>query len=119
MTNQRLAQACEIACNRLTKWRQVFASWQLGTRSDTDPECKAVKDHREVTLLLRAEKSAIINLLIEKGVFTEDEFLKALTTEAGLLSKALETSFPGLRATDYGIEYDVKVAAETMKNWKP
>lgn len=29
---------------RLGKWRTVFASWQLGTRSKNDPEAQAVRD---------------------------------------------------------------------------
>ena len=45
-----LAQRCYEACNRLTKWRSVFAGWQLGTRAKGDPECDAVRDHREVTI---------------------------------------------------------------------
>lgn len=52
---------------KLCKWRSVFAGWQLGTRPDTDAECQAVRDHREVTMLMRAELSALTALLIEKG----------------------------------------------------
>mgnify|MGYP001587156880 CR=1 FL=1 len=40
--------------NRLTKWRTLFTGWQLGTRAKGDPEGDAVRDHREVTILLRA-----------------------------------------------------------------
>ena len=39
--------------NRLCKWRTVLTGWQLGTRAKGDPEGDAVRDHREVTLLLR------------------------------------------------------------------
>src|SRR5438067_1656730 len=44
-------QALDAALNRLTKWRSVFCGWQLGTRSSTDPEAQAVRDHREATML--------------------------------------------------------------------
>ena len=70
-SKEELAQACSRAMNRLAKWRSVFAGWQLGTRQIGDPESDAVRDHREVTLLLRAEQSALVLLLIEKGIFTE------------------------------------------------
>jgi len=84
-----------------------------------DPECQAVRDHREVTILLRAEQSAFLMLLLEKGVFTQEEFQAAMIKEAGLLSKDYEQKFPGMKAHDHGIDYDVKVAAQTMKNWRP
>ena len=105
----------EILC----KWRSVFAGWQLGTRPKGDPECDAVRDHREVTMILRAEVTAIAALLIEKGIFTEDEFKFQVDFEAGWLSKQYEYKFPGMKATEVGIEYDAKVAAETMKGWRP
>jgi hypothetical protein len=31
----------------------------------------------------------------------------------------LEKSFPGFKATDDGMHIDTKLAAETMKGWKP
>jgi hypothetical protein len=40
------------ALNRLCKWRAIFAGWQLGTRAKGDPESDAVRDHREVTILI-------------------------------------------------------------------
>lgn len=108
-------KALEILC----KWRSVFCGWQLGTRPITDPEAQAVRDHREVTMILRAEVTAISALLIEKGVFTKDEFEFRINFEAGWLSKQYEKRFPGMKATEIGIEYDAKVAAETMKGWRP
>ena len=52
--------------NRLTKWKMVFAGWQLGTRPVGDPECDAVRDHREVTILLRAEITTLLALSLRK-----------------------------------------------------
>jgi hypothetical protein len=105
--------------NILAKWRQPFAAWQLGTRSDTDVECKAVKDHREVTILMRTELNALLGLLVKKGVFTVEEFQAQMIEEADHLSAEYEQKFPGLRATEHGISYDIPQAAETMKDWKP
>lgn len=109
------------ALQKLTKWRSVFAAWQLGTRADTDQECKAVKDHREVTILLRAEVSALTGLLIEKGVFTAVEFTEALANEAEQLSADYEKRFPGIEATLTGITYHLPKIKEhgTMDGWPP
>lgn len=105
--------------NRLAKWRTVFTSWQLGTRPATDPTAAAVKDHREVTILLRAEVNAFTQLLIRKRVFSEAEWVEQLTLEAGLLNKAFEERFPGFRATDDGLDIDVEKARATMQGWPP
>jgi hypothetical protein len=105
--------------NRLAKWRSVFAGWQLGTRPDTDPECRAVRDHREATLLQRAELSALVGLLVTKGVFSIEEWTDALGAEAGLLNEDLARRFPGFRATDDGMDMQMPEAAETMKGWRP
>lgn len=54
----------ERAVLRLTRWRTLFAGWQLGTRPKGDPECDAVADHRELSVLLRAEVTALTGLLL-------------------------------------------------------
>jgi hypothetical protein len=105
--------------NRLAKWRTVFAGWQLGTRAKTDPECQAVRDHRESTMIQRAELSAISSLLIEKGVITEDEFLERLNLAAKDLEGLYQKRFPGAKADDTGLQIDVAVFRETTKSWKP
>jgi hypothetical protein len=104
---------------RLTKWRSVFAGWQLGTRHKDDPECQAVKDHREVTILLRAELNALIAALFGKGVFTLSEYQQALLLEAEQAQKDLEARFPGYKATDWGMSVDAEKAAKTTQGWKP
>jgi hypothetical protein len=106
------------ALNRLAKWRSHFAGWQLGTRPKGDPECDAIRDHREATLLLRAEVSALTGLLLHKGICTPDELDVAGELEADLLCEALSKRWPGVTATDEGLSYD-KRALEWMKGWKP
>lgn len=106
------------AINRLAKWRTILAGWQLGTRAKTDRESAAVRDHREATLLLRAELSAVVSLLIEKKVFTRDEFFATCTAEADRLSETLSKRFPGITATDSGLRLTPE-ATETMKDWLP
>lgn len=105
--------------NRAARWRQVFAGWQLGSRSIEDPECQAVRDHREATIILRIELTALAGLLIEKGLLTHDEIVDRIEHEAAEFDAMMEKRFPGMKATDDGIEYDVPVAVETMKGWRP
>ncbi len=107
------------ALNRLCKWRTIFTGWQLGTRPKGDPEGDAVRDHRELTILLRAEVSALVVLLIEKKVFTQGEYLKALDAEAELLSKSYERKFPGFKARDFGMEVNPAIAKDTTAGWLP
>lgn len=109
------------ALNRLTKWRNVFVGWQLGTREKGDPEGDAVRDHRELSMILRVEVTALTRLMLDKGVFTEEEFDAALAQEADLLNADFARRFPGIEATDEGLAMDpiVMQRAGTMKGWRP
>lgn len=109
----------EETLNKLAKWRTVFAGWQLGTRPKGDPECDAVRDHRELGIMLRVECRALVQVLIDKGIFTEAEWDLALKEEALKLDAEYEKFFPGFKSTQYGMEIDPVVAAETTKGWKP
>ena len=107
--------------NKLAKWRLVFAGWQLGTRSSQDGEAKAVKHHRELSIFLRAESSALTGLLIRKGVFTAEEFTEQMIAEAIHLDAEYEKLFPGFRTEmdeatgDEGVHLELPLAAETMR----
>jgi hypothetical protein len=103
------------AANKLAKWRVFFASWQLGSRTDTDGECKAVKHHRETTLLMRGELNALAGLLIAKGVFTQEEWQDALEAEYKQLDADLSVSYPGWQSSDRGMVMEpADVALATM-----
>jgi hypothetical protein len=104
---------------RLGKWRTVFAGWQLGTRPKGDPECDAVRDHRDVTMVLRAEMNALVGLLVEKGLFTAEDFTNRMQEEAKYLCEQYERRFPGFKATDYGLDINVAIARDTMAGWRP
>lgn len=103
------------ALEKLGKWRQFFASWQVGTRPPEDGEYRAVSHHLEATIMLRAESSALIGLLIKKGVFTEEEFRTALDEEAELLSAQYAESYPGWEATEQGMAMTMPQALHTVK----
>lgn len=104
---------------RLCKWRSVFTGWQLGTRAKGDPEGDAVRDHRELTIMLRAEVSALTCVLIKKGLFTTEEFRTQLQDEAKHLCEAYERRFPGFKAVDVGMTMDLHIARDTMQGWRP
>jgi anti-sigma factor ChrR (cupin superfamily) len=109
-----------VALNKLGMWRTLFAGWQLGTRLTTDPECQAVRDHREVTLMLRAEVNALVTVLVEKGIVSVDAWDAALEAEAHLLDKQLEQRFPGVTTSQTGlhINYPKVQARGWMKEWR-
>jgi hypothetical protein len=105
--------------NRVAKWRTVFTGWQLGTRAKGDPEADAVRDHRELSILGRVQLSAMMAVLIKKGVCTEQELLEHMNAEAEYLCKAYERRFPGFKATDEGLTMDTAIAKDTMAGWRP
>ena len=111
--------ALRAAIEKFTHWRAVFADWQLGTRAQQDPECQAVRDHRELTMLLRAEVNALTRLLIDHQSITVAEFQQALLDEIQYLDADYEQKFPGMRSSAEGIVYDLPTAAETMRHWRP
>lgn len=118
-SDQQIAEISGRVLNRLAKWRSVFAGWQLGTRLESDAECQAVRDHRELTMLLRVEVNALTACLIEAGIITPRSYTEQVILEADALSASYEGKFPGMSATDRGISYDLPRAAETMKGWPP
>lgn len=105
--------------NKLAKWRNVFAGWQLGTRPKGDPEGDAVRDHREVTLMMRAELNALVFLLTEKKkLFTAQEWTAQLGEEAAFLDQAMEKKFPGITTDQDGVHFG-PMSVQTMRGWKP
>lgn len=109
------SERAERALNRLSKWRLFYAGWQYGTQPKSHGLTCAVRDAAEARLIVRAEVSALTALLINKGVFTVEEMTEALAREADWLCEALEKRFPGVRTTEYGLEFDIIKAGETMK----
>lgn len=107
------------ALNRLSKWRFIFASWQLGTRSATDPVAQAVRDHREVTLILRAEVSALVNMLVKQYAINRNDYMLEVAKEAELLSKQLEERFPGAKPSDIGMEMETERVIPWMSKFPP
>lgn len=113
--------AYEAAMNKVAKWRTVLAGWQLGTRTSEDPESRAVRDHREATIIHRVELSALTALLIKNGVFTASDFEEQCVLEAKILDLQYEQKFPGITTSLAGVHMDPQKINEagTMKGWRP
>ena len=111
-------ERAHAALNRVAKWRVHYAGWQLGTRPKGDPTCDAVRDHRELSLIMRVELNALVQLLLARKVFTPEDLANACADEANAHCLALEKTWPGIRATDEGLMYD-KRAVKTMHGWLP
>ncbi len=118
-SESQVAAISDRVLNRLCKWRSVFAGWQLGTRLDTDAESRAVRDHREVTMLMRVELNALTACLAEAGLITARDFTEQVIIEAEELEARFEAKFPGFTATDVGMNIDLRRAAKTMEGWRP
>ena len=104
---------------KLCKWREIFAGWQLGTRSTGDPEAQAVRDQRELLLLLRAEVTALTVILLRRRMMTQGEFEAALDVEAEHLMRALEKRFPGAKAELDGMHIDIAEAQPWWSKFPP
>jgi hypothetical protein len=102
--------------NKVAKWRRFFASWQLGTRLETDGEFKAVSHNREMYIMLRIEQNALVTLLVKKGTFTAEEYQDQVIAAAKALDHAYEESYPGFRSTENGMSMKMPEALETMQN---
>jgi hypothetical protein len=116
-TDEQVASIAMRVLNRFAKWRTVFASWQLGSRSDDDGECRALKDHRELSMMLRVEVSALSALLIDKGVFTARELTEQTIIEAEMLDEGYSRAFPGFKSHDSGMDIDLVEARATMSRF--
>ncbi len=71
--------------------------------------------HRELSILLRAEVTALAGLLIRKGVFTQQEWQDALEAEAIQLDQDYSDANPGWSSTPDGLSMKLPEAADTMR----
>lgn len=113
---EAVARRATRASTLLGKWRTWFASWQVGTRPEGDGEIRAIKDHREATMLLRAEVNALTRLMLEKGVVSQVELTQAFADEYEALNAAYAARFPGIEATEHGLAMDVAKARDLMRD---
>lgn len=115
MSAPNLPDGLDHVLNRLAKWRGFFTSWQVGTRPVNDGESRAIKHHRELTIIMRAEISALQNLLISKGLIKHADLVKQLQIDARALDAAYQAAYPGFRAEDSGMVMTLPAATDTMR----
>jgi hypothetical protein len=102
--------------NKLCKWRLIYAGWHNGTQSISDPGVQAMRDLHEKILIHRVEITALATLMLEKGVFTAEEFSATVEKEAEILDGQLSDFFAGFETIPNGIRIlDVEIAAETQR----
>lgn len=106
------------AVNRVTKWRTLLTGWQLGTRPKGDPEGDAVRDQRELLILLRMEVNALNGLLVAKGAYSREEYMEAIIEECEAMDADFMERFPGVTSHDHGLKFSKQVLP-WMKGWKP
>jgi hypothetical protein len=108
-----IGAAWSEAMNKLCRWRSVFVGWMIGSKHADEPGVKAYRDAVDARLSARVDINALTTLLIEKRVFTREEFMAQATIEARLLDAEMESFFPGYKTTDIGVSIDTLVAQQT------
>ena len=103
---------------KLGAWKSVLARWQLGP-SANEAALAALRDHREQSLILRAEMNALVQVLLARGVISSGEWTRSLDAALRALDARYEQRFPGLRTTDAGavVEADAEAVTRTMAGW--
>lgn len=107
----------DMAMQKVCKWRMLLAGWQLGTRSKEDPESQAVRDQRELLILLRIEVNALTMLMVEHCKVSVDELRAAMLDEAVALDEAFEKKFPGATSGLDGMHIDIEKANPWMSKF--
>lgn len=78
-----------------------------------------MRDHRELTIMLRAEVTAIVSVLTTAGITTPEKFTRQVEIEARALDELFEQRFPGISTCEIGVNLKLPEAAETMRGWRP
>lgn len=96
----------------LSNWKSLFASWATGLRPNQNTSYLAAQEQAETILILRAELTACLNLLLHLGVVTKDQFDEKFCEAVILLNQALENKFPGFKSTNEGLVLDKPITAQ-------
>lgn len=118
MPNRRIDQLrnqLSHLMNKLSNWKVVYANWQLGTRDGTDGAFQAIQDAKLSDLNSNIKLDALVQLLIERGLISEEALLAEQIEVANKLEKSLEAKFPGATATDTGMVYDESAFENTKE----
>lgn len=102
--------------SRVARWRILLAGQILGTAGESK-SARGVRGLQEARILLRVEMTALIGLLLKKGLVTQEELLRAVAEEADALDAVYAEQFPGFQITDDGLAVDLPEATRTMAAW--
>lgn len=109
-------------CQRLTQYARLACGRILGTTSSSNGGYKAIRSLDEARLLHRCELSALTTLLIEHGVFTNDEFREAFAHELEDTLTFLKGEWPEVDAEPHAlIIRDIKAHQQRsrLEGWPP
>ena len=107
---------------RLAQYARMAASRVLGTRLESNGGFRAIRLLDHGRHIHRAEITAIVSLLIDKGVFTLEEYQGAMKAEMEMLLSDLQQEWPEIVAHPQMTEVkDAKAFAERAKRegWPP
>lgn len=105
--NMKPQETYILLLEALGKWRNVLAArmfgyWKNSAEYKSDSRKKAQYDEyaelRELTLALRAEMNSIAQLMLNKKIFTEEEYILMMNDQMGLLLMQYQKHFPGIVA---------------------
>lgn len=93
---------------RLRQFGRLQEGRIFGSTFDTDGRHKAWMDLFEKVIFARAELNALTKLLIDKGVFTQAEWLSQVTDEAAWLFEQEMKHWPEIEVAEDGKSFAIK-----------
>lgn len=99
--------------DRVVHWKVVLANWQLGTRDANNGPFQALQDLHESLLRKQVKLDALTEILVNRGFVSPEALLEKQIEVAVRLDQSLESRFPGVKATDAGLDIDADVYQET------
>jgi len=105
---ETLSAALYTALSRLRQYGRVGIGRITGTCPSTNGQ--AVMSLEEARLFHRVELSAVASLLIQKGVFTSEEFTVQMIEEARHLDAGLAKDWPEITVAEDGRSFSIDTA---------
>lgn len=106
------------ALSKLAHWRYILVAWHRGRHTlHTQGQADPLADAMEKWLTLRVEVSALVTLLVNKKVFSNEEFLSQMVKSARYYDAQMQREFKGFAThLSTGLEIEDEAQAElTMK----
>jgi hypothetical protein len=117
MSNERRLTSLKAYYAKLMKrvvhWKEVLATWQLGTRDANNGTYQALQDLHENLIRKQVQLDAVTEILVCRGIFSPEDLLEKQIELAVRLDQNMETKFPGVKTTDSGLDVDPEVYQKT------